>query len=238
MAVSNLEWRLHHRTELSHAPTHRAHDRPSHCHSLDLGSAQTATPGYQLPPKVIVDILDAAPPPTVELSPTRDTLALLERASMPTIARAVAADAAARRAAASTRGPTARTARSCRERSRSSRSPTAAETKVTLPPNPALTWIGFSPDGKRFAFTQTRDNGIELWVGDTATGQAKAVTPAQLNASLGTPCEWVGDGASLLCAFVSPSRGAAPAPPTVPTGPNIQETSRQVPRRCAPIRTC
>ena len=38
LAVSNLEWRLHHRTELSHAPTHRAHDRPSHCHSLDLGS--------------------------------------------------------------------------------------------------------------------------------------------------------------------------------------------------------
>ena len=88
-----------------------------------------------------------------------------------------------------------------------------------MPPNPALTWIGFSPDGKRFAFTQQRDNGIELWVGDTATGQAKAVTPAQLNASLGTPCELVGDGASLLCRFVSPSRGAAPADAAGAAGP-------------------
>ncbi len=108
-----------------------------------------------------------------------------------------------------------------------------AEKKVTLPPNPALTWVGFSPDGKRFAFTQTRDNGIELWLGDTATGSAKAVTPAQLNASIGSPCEWVGDGASILCAFVSPTRGAAPATPTVPTGPNVQEHRGKV----APVRT-
>ena len=108
-----------------------------------------------------------------------------------------------------------------------------AEKKVTLPPNPMLSWIGFSPDGKRFAFTQQRDNGIELWVGDTATGQAKSVTTAQLNASLGTPCEWVGDGASLLCEFVSPSRGAAPPTPAVPTGPNIQEHRGGI----APVRT-
>ena len=42
-------------------------------------SAQTptATPGYQLPPKEIVDILDAPPPPTTDLSPTRDTLAVI-----------------------------------------------------------------------------------------------------------------------------------------------------------------
>ncbi|MEO8678161.1 MAG: hypothetical protein ABI665_03890, partial [Vicinamibacterales bacterium] len=45
-----------------------------------------AASGYLLPPKVIVDILDAPPPPTAELSPSRDTMVLLERASMPTIA--------------------------------------------------------------------------------------------------------------------------------------------------------
>src|SRR5690349_6317207 len=52
-------------------------------------SAQTQTPaasGYLLPPKVIVDMLDAPPPPTAEVSPARDVIALLERASMPTIA--------------------------------------------------------------------------------------------------------------------------------------------------------
>ncbi len=108
-----------------------------------------------------------------------------------------------------------------------------SERKVTVPANAALTWIGFSTDGKRFAFTHQRDNGIELWLGDSATGQAKAVTPAALNASLGTPCDFVGDGSTLLCRFVPQSRGEAPAPPTVPPGPNIQENRS----RTAPVRT-
>ena len=41
---------------------------------------------YLLPPKAIVDILDAPPPPDVFLSPARDVVAVLERAPMPTIA--------------------------------------------------------------------------------------------------------------------------------------------------------
>src|SRR5207344_1320119 len=48
--------------------------------------SQPSDSGYLLPPKVIVDLLDAPPPPTAELSPARDTVVLLERASMPTIA--------------------------------------------------------------------------------------------------------------------------------------------------------
>src|SRR5688572_1550331 len=50
-------------------------------------SAQAPASGYLLPPKAIVDILDAPPAPTVELSPSRDVIALLDRASMPTIAQ-------------------------------------------------------------------------------------------------------------------------------------------------------
>ena len=42
--------------------------------------------GYQLPPKVIVEILDAPPPPTAVVSPTHQIMALLERTSMPKIA--------------------------------------------------------------------------------------------------------------------------------------------------------
>jgi dipeptidyl aminopeptidase/acylaminoacyl peptidase len=195
-------------------------------------ASQPAASGYLLPPKAIVDILDAAPPPTVELSPAKDVLALLERASMPTIAELSqpVLRLAGRRINPRTNGP---------HRAQVSRAISlkviadGSERKVTMPPNPMLTWIGFSPDGKRFAFTQTRDTGIELWLGDSATGQAKAVTTAQLNASLGSPCEWVGEGGALLCGFVSPSRGAAPATPTVPSGPNVQEHRGKT----APVRT-
>jgi dipeptidyl aminopeptidase/acylaminoacyl peptidase len=193
--------------------------------------AQPAASGYLLPPKAIVVILDAPPPPTVELSPSRDVVALLDRASMPTIAQLSQPmhRVAGVRINPRTNGP---------HRPQLSRAITlkaiadGRERPVTVPPNPMLSWIGFSPDGKRFAFTQQRDNGIELWIGDSATGQAKSITPAQLNASLGTPCEWVGDGASMLCEFVAPSRGAAPTL-GVPNGPNIQEHRGGT----APVRT-
>src|SRR5687768_6585177 len=51
-----------------------------------FAQTQPASSGYLLPPKEIVDILDAPPPPTVEVSPSREVVALLERVSMPTIA--------------------------------------------------------------------------------------------------------------------------------------------------------
>jgi dipeptidyl aminopeptidase/acylaminoacyl peptidase len=198
--------------------------------SVTLG-AQAPTTGYLLPPKEIVDILDAAPPPTVELSPARDVVALLERASMPTIAQLAQPmhRLAGIRINPRTNGPyRAQLQRAITLKSIAD----GTEKKVTLPQNPMLSWIGFSPDGKRFAFTQQRDNGIELWIGDSATGQARSVTTAPLNATLGTPCEWVGDGGSLLCEFVPASRGAVPSV-GVPTGPNIQEHRGGT----APVRT-
>ena len=187
--------------------------------------------GYLLPPKEIVAILDAPPPPTVEVSPSRDVIALLDRASMPTIAELSQPmhRIAGVRINPRTNGPhRAQLARAITLKTIAD----GAEKKVTLPPNPKLSWIGFSPDGKRFAFSQQRDNGIDLWIGDSATGQAKPVSSVQLNASLGTPCEWVGDGGSLLCELVPANRGAVPAM-GVPTGPNIQEHRGGL----APVRT-
>jgi len=198
---------------------------------------QPAASGYLLPPRAIVDVLDAPPPPTVELSASGSAMAVLERASMPSIAEL--AQPMLRLGGVRINPKTNGLHRAVRYRNLTIKGPAdGAERKVTLPPNPAIGWVGFSPDSTRFAFTQTRENGIELWVGDTATGAAKAITPAQLNGALGSPqspsaCKWVNQGASLLCAFVVASRGQAPPPPAVPTGPNIQE-NRGVP---APVRT-
>ncbi len=41
---------------------------------------------YKLPPKEVIDIVDAPPTPMVSMSPAGDTMALIERESMPTIA--------------------------------------------------------------------------------------------------------------------------------------------------------
>src|SRR5690349_22308518 len=182
--------------------------------STAFGQTPAPASGYLLPPRVIVDILEAPQPPQVELSPSKDVVVLLQRASMPSIAELSqpVLRLAGLRINPKTNGQH-RSGAAVYPRYSSFSIKTIAdgtERKVTLPPSPSLAWIGFSPDGKRFAFTQHRDNGIELWIADTATGQAKAISAAQLNAALGTPCEWVGTGGSLLCEFVPANRGPAP----------------------------
>jgi dipeptidyl aminopeptidase/acylaminoacyl peptidase len=187
-----------------------------------------AAAGYLLPPKAVVDVLDAPPPPMTELSPSRDVVVLLERTSMPSIAELAQPML---RLAGVRINPRTNAPHRSNARYRNLTLKVVAdgsERKVTLPPAPVISWIGYSPDGRRFAFTNLRDTGMELWIGETATGSAKAVTPAQLNAVFGPPCAWIGDGTSLLCAFTNSGRGPAPAAPEVPAGPNVQESRGRV----------
>src|SRR5436190_22006717 len=129
----------------------------------------SAASGYLLPPKVIVDMLHAPPPPTAEVSPARDVIALLERASMPTIAEL--SQPFYRLAGVRINPRTNAPHRGLRYRNLTLKViADGSERKVTLPASPVIEWIGFSADGKRFAFTNMRDNGVELWIGDSATG--------------------------------------------------------------------
>src|SRR5471030_1198529 len=43
----------------------------------------------------------------------------------------------------------------------------------------------WSHDGAHFAFTNTTDSGVELWIGHTATGKTHRVEGARLNAVMG-----------------------------------------------------
>jgi hypothetical protein len=201
-------------------------------HASWSGAQPSADGGYLLPPRAIVDILDHAPPPDVYLSPARDVVAVLERAAMPGIeelARPMLRLAGLRIDPANNGRHRVRTAASLTLKSVADGTIRA----VTLPPRPALAWIGFSADGARFAFTHTRDTGMELWLGESATGRAKAVTGAELNSVFGAPCTWVGTGGSLLCATIVSNRGRAPVAPVTPAGPNVQEHRGGV----APVRT-
>ena len=121
-----------------------------------LGLAQSPGPGasgYLLPPKVIVDMLDAPPPPTAEVSPARDVIALLERASMPSIAEL--SQPFYRLAGIRINPRTNAPHRENRYRNLTLKViADNTERKVTLPQAPVITWIGFNADGKRFAFLQ------------------------------------------------------------------------------------
>lgn len=180
--------------------------------------------GYLTPPKVIVDILDAPPTPSVIVSPDHRTMALLSRRSMPTIAELAEPihRIAGARINPKTNGRQQRAGRVIGITLKSIADGT--EKKVVVPQNANLGDVSFSLDAKRLSFTNTKPNGIELWVADTATGQAKLVSGTdRLNATAGDPCDWLKDGVTLLCQLVPAGRGPAPAEPAVPSGPNIQE---------------
>ena len=189
--------------------------------------AQSApsTSGYQLPPKVIVDILDAAPTPTVIVAPNRQMVALLERQQHAGHRRPGRADPPDRRRADQPADQRAAAAHGRRDRrSRSRPSPTERRRRSSCRRTPTSADLAFSPDGKQLAFTNTKANGIELWVADTATGQSRLVSGAdRLNATAGEPCDWLEDSATLVCTTVPAGRGPAPAEPRVPAGPNVQE---------------
>lgn len=182
-------------------------------------AAQT---GYQKAPKPIADILNAPTTPVVSLSPTRDRMLLLESAGYPTIAEL--AEPMLRlggtRVNPNTNGPH----RAPRFNGlRLKNLADGKESRIQLPPGAALGMSEWSPDGKHFAFTNTLDNGIELWVGNAATGTARRISGVRLNAASGDPVQWMPDNKTLFVSSVPVGRGAAPAAAKVPVGPTIQE---------------
>jgi dipeptidyl aminopeptidase/acylaminoacyl peptidase len=187
---------------------------------------------YLTPPKVIVDILDAPPLPTVAESPTRTAVVFAERSSMPSIAEV--AEPMLRLAGLRISPRTTGQHRPGGIRGLRFRSiPNGDEKPVALPQGAIVQDGSFSPDGKHYAFTVVQAQGIELWVAEVSSGRARSVTSAPLNAVAGNPCEWLADSTALLCRFIAPGRGAVPAAPSVPRGPNVQENHGQA----APVPT-
>jgi len=180
---------------------------------------------YLMPPKEIVDAFDAAPLPQAILSPSKQVMALTFRKAQPTIAELSQPmlRLAGQRVNPRNNGPHRATeiyAITFRKIADGS------EIKVMLPPQANLLNVRFSPDGSHLSFQNRKDDRIELWVAETATGRARLVSGAdRLNATTGDPCDWLHDNATLICELVPAGRGPAPQEPSVPTGPNIQETS-------------
>jgi len=201
------------------------------CLALLSGTLSAQTP-YKTPPQVIVDILDAPPLPMASVSPDRQWLWLLEQRSMPTIAELAAPmlRLAGNRINPRTTGPqlpggiTGLVLKRVAD---------GTERRINVPTPTALSFVIWSPDSRNVAFVQTRDSGLVLWVADAATGQAHALTGADLNATSGPPCLWMPSSTSLLCEFIPEARGPAPVAPQTPVGPTIQETRG----RAAPAAT-
>jgi dipeptidyl aminopeptidase/acylaminoacyl peptidase len=178
---------------------------------------------YKLPPKEVVDILDAPPTPLVSMSPDRDAMALIEYEPMPTIAylsQPILRIAGMRITPATDSRQVLRfdTAISLKDVK------TGVVRRIALPDGIRFTSPSWSPDGRSIAFLRHLDDGIELWWLDVKSGVAKALTPASVNAVL-FDFDWMPDGRRLIVSLIPEGRGPAPVESRVPIGPNVQETS-------------
>ncbi|HEX6911682.1 MAG TPA: hypothetical protein VF142_14870, partial [Longimicrobium sp.] len=198
------------------------------------GGPAAAQDGYLSPPDPIPAIVTAQPTPTVLVGRDRQTLALMSREGLPTIAEMAEPELrlGGFRISPRTNGISA---------TRASYSTgitfqdlaTGATRAVQVPAGARIANTSWSPDGTRLAFVNATQSGLELWVAEVATGQARRVMGAELNGATGTPYRWLPDGSGFIVARVRPGRGAAPRASEVPTGPIIQENAG----RAAPART-
>jgi len=193
---------------------------------------------YRKPPKAVLDVLNAPTTPVLSLSPTRAYAIQGQPVRYPPIAELAQPmlRIAGMRINPKTNGLHNTTFNSSLMLLKI---PEGTVIRIDLPPNPKLSGARFSPDGSRFAFTNTTTDGIELWIGDTATGKTHKVEGVRINGVMGGGggggrggpggggggnVQWMPDGKTLLVYMVKPNRGAAPREALVPVGPHVQES--------------
>ena len=186
---------------------------------------------YRLPPPEVVRVVDAAPPPSVRLSPDNRWMLLVERDALPELedlSRRMLRLAGMRiDPAANARYRTGFDKGLLLRRTSDSQA-----RRVPLPDGARLASVSWSHKSDVFSYTLVTDTGTELWVSTVEEGAQPRRLATGLNPLLVGP-RWMPDGRSILCAVVPEGRGAEPAAPKVPAGPNVQESSGER----SPVRT-
>jgi dipeptidyl aminopeptidase/acylaminoacyl peptidase len=186
---------------------------------------------YKLPPKEVIDIVEAIPFPRASMNPTGDLMLLAESESMPSIAymsqpllrlagTRITPNYNSRQQTSFTTGLIIKSVKN------------GKEIRIALPEGAKLGFPQWSLDGKWLAFSLLKDTGFELWIADATTGKAKALTGPSLNSTVNSGFSWLPDNKILVYAILE-DRGDPPKKSEVPIGPNIQETEG----RFAMVRT-
>lgn len=184
---------------------------------------------YNQPPKEILDVMRASPPPSPYLSPSRDKLMLITMQDYPSIAKVAT--------------PFLRLAGVRIEPGNHSQHDTPGgygippcvsaidlvqvadgkQSAVKLPADACPRRPVWSADGQRFVFENITNEAVELWVGDARTGAVRRLPGVRLNQMFGDQFQWLPDHKTLLVKQVAARKGPPVAPPGS-DGPGIQES--------------
>jgi dipeptidyl aminopeptidase/acylaminoacyl peptidase len=179
---------------------------------------------YRIPPKELVDVVDAQPTPGAIPSPDGKWLLLIQQPAMLTIEDLSQAELklAGIRFNPETHDQTR--VLYATSLTLAAIAGGASRPITGVPAAARMRHPAWSPDASKLAFTVSTPAGVELWVADVAGASARRVGGFVVNQSLGRPFEWMPDSRSLLVAAVPSGRSAAPAVQRLPEGPAIQES--------------
>ncbi len=201
------------------------------CSTTTMVEAQQVE--YQMPPKVIADLVDAPLTPAVSLSPDNHTMLLMQRPTMPSIDEVGGDELRLGGLRINPRTNGASRSRHYVGLTFQGIDNTGKVAVSGLPDKPKLENIRWSIDGSKIAFTHTTVHGLQLWIADVQSGASRQLTEAVVNDAIsGVPYTWLPD-LRILVRVIPEDRGDVPMAPSVPPGPVVQENSYGA----SPVRT-
>lgn len=184
---------------------------------------------YQKPPKEILDLVDYERPPSILMDSKKENILLLYRNTYKTLEDLNQDEL---RLGGFRVHPThlINSNTSYINNIKAKKLLQSQELQVSgLPSQPKIANLTWSPNEQKIAFTHTGNKGLELWVLDLTTSQAKKAATLQLNACMGNPITWYKDNNSLLVRVVPET--ATPLKETkndLPQGPIVSTAEGKV----------
>jgi dipeptidyl aminopeptidase/acylaminoacyl peptidase len=184
-------------------------------------SAQTV---YELPPREVVDIIDAPPTPYVDISPQSNAMLLIDYKPHPSIGLLAKPFL---RLAGLRIDPQIKARQRLIQYVRFTVKWIESGTTVRIdaPDDLCIGTPTWSNDGRYIAFRHDLADGVELWIADVTTGKAKSVANVRLNDLFGRSFAWTSDNRHLLVRMIPPGLASPPEAPAAPLGPIVEETS-------------
>jgi len=181
-----------------------------------------AQDGYQMPPKVMADLLLAKPTPSVSIDSKAEWMLLSERNPYPSVEELAQPELriAGLRINPNNFAPSRQT---FVNNFTLKNIKTGKSVAITGLPTPLYAGgISWSPDEHKITFTQTNQKSVDLYVIDVLTHKAMKENKHPLNVVLGSGITWADNSTLLYRVTVKPATSAPPKP-LMPKGPTVQE---------------